>query len=205
MNHKVQSVQTLYDDAMALFKRGVMGSEDTSADSIIANLGNGINILKGCWEGKDAGVQINNIVTVFNGMVEVRNALASLAADSSKIASNYRDIQNSNGAGLETLTPVVTEDKTKLPEYSDSRDSINITPDANNGKARVDAANNAMDGFISNVRSYYDKIMNNWTVGTGRDRATAAFETFISKSQVYKQTLADVSNSISTALKNYSF
>ena len=115
MNHKVQSVQNLYEDAVALFKNGVMGTEDSSADTIINNLGTAINVLKGCWEGKDAGVQINNIVTVFNGMIEIRNALVSLASDSTKIAANYRDIQKSNGAVLETLTPLVAEEKSKLP------------------------------------------------------------------------------------------
>lgn len=205
MNHKVQSVQTLYDDAVGLFKNGVAGSQDSSADTIINNLGNGFNILKGCWEGRDAGVQINNIVTVFNGMVEIRNALAALASDSSKIASNYREIQNSNGAGLEALTPLMVEDKTKLPEYSDTRDTVSITPEAENGKARVDAANGAMDAFISSVRTYYDKIMQNWTVGTGRDKANEAFSTFMSSSQRYKQILSEVSQSISTAVKNYQF
>ncbi len=205
MNHKVQSVQNLYEDAVALFKNGVMGTEDSSADTIINNLGTAINVLKGCWEGKDAGVQINNIVTVFNGMIEIRNALVSLASDSTKIAANYRDIQKSNGAVLETLTPLVAEEKSKLPEYSDTRDTINITAQANEGKAKVDAANSAMDGFISNVRMYYEKIMQNWTAGTGRDKAQNAFNTFMSKSKIYKETLNAVSTSISTAVSNYNF
>ena len=205
MNHKIQSVQTLYDDAVRLFKVGVMGSDPASADTIINNLGQAINILKGCWEGKDAGVQINNIVTVFNGMVVVRNALSELAADSSKIASNYRGIQNSNGAGLESLTPLVADEKTKLPEYVDSRDTISITPEANNGKARLDAAAGAMPAFISSVNASYEKIMNNWTVGTGRDKARNAFDTFMANSKRYNQILDEVSQSITNAVKNYSF
>ena len=205
MNHKIQSVQTLYDDAVRLFKVGVMGSDPASADTIINNLGQSINILKGCWEGKDAGVQINNIVTVFNGMVAVRNALAELAADSSKIASNYRGIQNSNGAGLESLAPLVADEKTRLPEYADPRDTINITPEANNGKARLDAAASAMPAFISSVNASYEKIMNNWTVGTGRDKAQNAFESFMANSKQYNTLLDEVSQSIANAVKNYSF
>ncbi len=205
MNHKVQSVQNLYEDAVSLFKRGVMGTEDSSADTIINNLGTAINVLKGCWEGKDAGVQINNIVTVFNGMIDIRNALVSLASDSSKIASNYREIQKSNGAQLDTLTPLAAEERTRLPEYSDTRDTINITPQANEGKAKVDAANGAMDAFISNVKMYYEKIMQNWTAGTGRDKAQNAFNSFISKSNVYKETLNSVSTSITNAVQNYNF
>ena len=205
MNHKVTSVQDLYEDAKMLFTNYVVGTEETSADTIISNLGQSIDILKGCWEGKDAGVQINNIVTVFNGMVTVRNALVLLCNRSSSIASNYREIQNANGAGLEQLTPVNTDDRTRLPEYVDVRDTINITPQANDGKARLDAANNAIDGFIGSVNTYYEKIMANWTVGTGRDEAREAFDTFLRNSQSYKNTLNDVSNSIATAVKNYNF
>ena len=205
MNHKVQSVQNLYDDADTLLKRIVMGSEDASADTIINNLGAGINVLKGCWEGKDAGVQINNIVTVYNGMVEVRNALVGLAVDSSKIASNYREIQNSNGAGLEALPALVGDERTKLAEYSDTRDTVSITPQANEGKAKVDAANEAIQTFILNVQSSYDKIMQNWTLGTGRDKATSAFDNFMSMSKRYRDILAEVSSSIATAVQNYNF
>ena len=205
MNHRVQSVQDLYEDAVSLFKRGVMGTEDQSADTIITNLGNAINILKGCWEGSDAGVQINNIVTVYNGMIDIRNALVSLASDSSKIASNYREIQKSNGAQLDALIPLVAEERTKLPAYSDTRDTVNITPQANEGKTKVDAANAAMDAFISNVKMYYEKIMQNWTAGTNRDKAQNAFSLFISKSNSYKELLNNVSVSISNAVKNYNF
>lgn len=206
MNHKVQSVQALYEDATELFRRHVLGSEETSADSIINNLNDGIGILKNCWKGKDAGVQINNIVTVFNGMIDVRNALLQLATDSSKIASNYREIQNSNGANLEALAPLLSDVKTKLPEYVDpTPDTVSITPEANNGKAKVDAAANAMGGFIQNVMRTYDKIMENWTVGTGREKAIEAFNSFQAKSKSYEKTLMEVSQSISTAVKNYSF
>lgn len=205
MNHKVNSVQTLHDDAMALYNNVVIGGADTSAETLINNLNSGIQTLKSCWEGKDAGVQIQNVVSVHNALVGIRNALAQLAMDSSKIASNYRDIQNANGAGLETLSVINCDTKTVMEDYSDTRDTINITPEANNGKAKIDAANNSMDGFISEVSKYYNSIMENWTVGTGRDNAVQAFDSFIANSNQYKEILSQVSTSIATALQNYAF
>ena len=205
MNHKVNSVQTLHDDAMALYNNVVIGGADTSAETLINNLNSGIQTLKSCWEGKDAGVQIQNVVSVHNALVGIRNALAQLAMDSSKIASNYRDIQNANGAGLETLSVINCDTKTVMEDYSDTRDTINITPEANNGKAKIDAANNSMDGFISEVSKYYNSIMENWTAGTGRENAQESFDTFISNSNVYKETLATASASITTAIQNYTF
>lgn len=205
MNHKVNSVQSLHDDAYGLFNNVVVGGADYSADSIIANLVSGIQILKGCWEGKDAGVQIQNIVQVHNAMVGIRNSLGALAVESSKIAANYREIQNSNGAGLETFGTLTCENKVVMDEYSDTRDTVGITPEAANGKAKVDAANGSIDNFILEVKKYYNSIMDNWTAGTGRENAQEAFDEFIQNSNKYKETLATASASINTAIENYTF
>ena len=205
MNHKVQNVQGLYESASTLYRMHVVGGGDASADSILSNLNQGIENLKMNWKGKDAGVQIHNVIIVYNAMVAVRNALAQLAVDSSKVASNYREIQNANGAGLESLSFLSFDAKTILSDYSDMSDTIDINPDVNTGKARIDAANNSIDAFINNVRVVYSEIMNNWTMGTGREAASEAFDSFINSSGNYKQRLSEVSASITTALQNYTF
>lgn len=205
MNHKVTSVSDLYTSAKNLFEHGVVNDEISSADTIITNISSGIEILKNCWKGKDAGVQIQNLIVVHNAMVGIRNVLGSLSVDASKIASNYREIQNANGAGLEVLTPLAIEPRSTLENYSDVLDTISITSEAKEGKVKVDAANGAMDQFISTVQNYYDEIMTNWTIGTGREEAENAFSTFMNHSQEYKETLNSVSASIATAVQNYEF
>lgn len=205
MDHKVLNVTQLYDDASTLFKEHCTGGGDSSADGIINNLSAGIENLKSCWEGKDAGKQIQNVVEVHNAMVGIRNVLAKLSADACDVAITYREIQNANGAGLESLQPITANEIVTIPDYSDDRDTINITPDANTGKAKIDVANQSIERFISNFRNCYDNIMENWQVGTGRDQAQAAFEDFMSNAQTYKAKLSEVSESISTALANYSF
>ena len=205
MNHKVNSVAQLHEDAVSLYNNAVVGGANTSADSIIANIMAGINNLKSCWEGKDAGTQIQNLVLVHNAMIEIRNALGELAVDSSKVAANYREIQNANGAGLEQLGALNCDPKSKIEDYSDNRDTISISQEANNGKQKIDAANDAMDGFIQDVKKYYGQIMDNWTAGTGRDSAQAAFDNFLNNSSRYKETLNSVSSSITQAIQNYTF
>lgn len=206
MNHKVNNVGQLHEDATILYNRVVVGSDSTSADSLISNLEAGINNLKTNWKGRDAGVQIQNLIGVHNALVGIRNALASLAVDSSKIAVNYREIQRANGAtDLEQLGAVVADTKTVMGDYSDTSDTVDINPAANEGKAKVDAANSAMDGFISQASSTFNSIMNNWQQGTGKENAQQAFDQFISSSKTYKETLSSVSQSIATALSNYSF
>lgn len=200
MNHKVQNVQQLYDDAKNLYEKVVCGK----ADEIINNLNQAINVLKNSWEGKDAGVQINNVVDVYNAMTKIRNALAGLAKDSSTVASKYREIQNANRAALESLPPIVVEgEKTPMEPYSDERDTINITGDAMNGKVVLDNVNDKYEEFKSDVSRHYDAIMGNWQVGTGRNNAENAFSEFMANSNKYKEVLEDVSNSITDALKNY--
>ncbi|MBQ6284713.1 MAG: hypothetical protein IJK67_00175 [Bacilli bacterium] len=205
MNHKVNSVADLYTSSVELYNKVVIGTNDTSAASIAKNLREGIEALKNSWQGMDAGTQINNVVTVYNAVVKIKNLLSSLTVETSKIAADYRAIQRANGANnLEELMKIKEDaPDTVMPEYSDSRDTVNITQDAVNGKNKVDAANTGMDGFITDVKRYFDEIMSNWTMGPKRDEAKQSFDEFISKAPAYKNLLAEVSQSITTALQNY--
>lgn len=205
MNHKVRSVQELYEDSKALYDDVITGGSDSSADSIITNLNKAIETLKSTWEGKDAGIWIQAIVEIHNAMVVLRNALSELAGDSSRVAVNYRNIQNANGAGLQSFGAIEGNIKAKIGDYVDSRDTISIVPEAGNGGSLVDAANKAIDEFISKVSGKYTAITENWSVGTGRDRAQAAFDTFISNSKKYKETLTQASENVRKAISNYNF
>jgi len=204
MDHKVANVQQLHDDAMYLYNSLVVGGEN-SADSILSNLSQSIENLKNNWKGKDAGYRIQEVISVHNAMVTVRNALAQLATDSSKVATNYREIQNANGAGLDQLNVITFDTKSVLADHSDNADTIDINPEAEVGKNLLDQANNALDVFKTDVRTKYDSIMENWTVGTGRDSAKDAFDMFSNNVNKYKETLDGVSSNITKALQNYNF
>ena len=54
MNHKVNNVQMLHDDAMYLHNNLVVGGE-AGADSILNSLNQAIENLKANCKGKDAG------------------------------------------------------------------------------------------------------------------------------------------------------
>ena len=204
MNHKVNNVQNLHETATTLYNNVVVNGEN-SADSILNNLNQGIENLKTNWKGKDAGLRIEEVIKVHNAMVSVRNALASLAVDSSKVAANYREIQNANGAGLETLTTLSFEAKTMKEDYSDTADTVDINPSAEAGKNFIDSANNALEPFVGVVKTKYDELMQNWTAGTGRDAAQEAFDSFIANANKYRETLSEVSANITKALQNYTF
>lgn len=204
MNHKVRDVQKLYTDASDMYRNAVIGGE-SSSDAILSNLLNGVTILKNTWKGKDAGVQIQNIITVYNELILIRNTLADWCVSAVAVAVNFRDIQNANGGGLETLSKISCEDMVRMSDYSDNTDTIDIVPEAANGKDKVAIANSNIDTFLLSVRMYYDEIMNNWTEGTGRNNADEMFTLFINNANRYKQTLAEITTSIENALQNYSF
>ena len=204
MNHKVLNVSELHRYAKELFDRSVVGSGDSSADMIISNLDEGIQILKNTWKGKDAGVQIQNVVSVYNGMVALRNELSILAASTTKIAADYREIQNMNGVRGESLTTVSADSKTTMDDYSDTRDTVDITAEANNGRMKIEAAKNGLERFEVEVRNSLTEIMNNWQAGSGRDKAVELFDGFQSQVGKYKTVLGEVSQSITTAVQNYS-
>ena len=200
MDHKVVNIQELYDEACRLYNDVVCGK----ADTVIDNLNKAITILKNSWEGMDAGVQINNVVDVYNAMAKIRNVLATLAKESSFVASKYREIQNANRAGYEDL-PVLTigAEKTALESYSDPRDTISINDEALAGKSLLDSVNGMYDDFKTDASHSHDAIMSNWQAGTGRNNAEAAFEKFMNSADKYKTILQEVSDSIADAIKNY--
>ena len=204
MDHNVANVQQLHDDAMYLYNNLVVGGEN-SADYILNNLSQSVDNLKSNWKGRDAGVRIQEIIEVHNAMVTVRNALAQLSSDSSRVAVNYRNIQIANGAGLDELAVINFDTKSRLTEHTDTADTIDINPQAEIGRNLIDGANNALDTFRVEVKARYDDIMGNWTVGSGRNAAKDAFDSFSANVNKYKETLTEVSSNITKALQNYNF
>lgn len=203
MNHRINNVTDLFDDSKRLYEELIVSSSDSSADGILGHLKEAVEALKTSWEGKDAGKQINNIITVYNSIVEVRNKLSRLAANCSEIASGYREIQNNNGGSLPALQRIDVAELNTMSEYSDLRDTINITEGANKGKELIDTANSGFDSFLDESRKIFNKIMDNWAVGPGKQEAEDSFEQFLSVSNRYKEILSNASLEITNALKSY--
>ena len=200
MDHQIRELSALYDSSIKLYNDAVK----SKADSIITNLNSAINTLKNSWKGKDAGVQINNVVTVYNEMAKIRNVLADLAKRSSTVAADYYELLRLNGASVPSAAPVsIDGEKPEMPEYEDIRDTIDITTEAVNGKSLLDSVIDQYDSFASAAFSYHDQIMGEWLKGPDREKTEGLFEEFRSNAEKYKKILAEVSESINTALKNY--
>lgn len=200
MGHRLRNVQELHEDSKKLYNEVVLGK----ADGIINSLEDAINNLESNWEGKDAGVQIQNVVEVHNAMAKLRNALALLAGESSKVAADYREIQNLNRANMENLAPLTVEgNKKEMARYEDNRDTVHIDNEALRAQSILNNVLAQYDDFKSQVTRYYDAIMDNWQEGLGRETAREDFEAFMASSDKYKEILHDVSQSITDSFRNY--
>lgn len=204
MNHEVKLVGELHESARSLYDNVVVKG-DASAETMLEDLNSAVNNLKENWKGADAGLNIQRVIEIHNILVKVRNDLASLACDASKIAANYREIQITNGVDFPELEILTSTDKSPLEEYINTDDTIYIQPEADQGRVNIESVVNSIDTFIANVQQKYDEIMSNWTKGTGREVADESFHSFLENTQKYKNELNNVAESIANALKNYSF
>ena len=203
MNHSVSSVEELYEDAKSLMELCDSTSE-SGASAIINNLDSAIDVLKNNWEGKDAAVQIQNLIEVRNIVANLRNELAKLATAASKIASLYRSVQVIAGSGEGELSPLEGFPVSTLDNYEDERDTIKINANAHEALSYISGASVSLSGFAGQVQTYYNAILNNWTAGVTRDVIQSVFDTFISNVKSYQSVLSTVSSTVSNAINRYS-
>lgn len=203
LNHKVENVEQLLNDSQHLLNETTNGASG-SAYSIIKNLSDAIDILSGCWKGLDAGVQINNIVNVYNNMVTFRNSMSDLSSYSYSIGIMYRQIQSSNGASVEVPSPLQDSISltTKNP-YEDKNDTIDITDKAVEARTELENAKSAFQDLTMTFNQDKSAILNNWTSGDRHDEFEETFGDFASKFQNYETLIADVVDKITSALANY--
>lgn len=200
MKHSVTNIGDLHADAVALLNNVVY----STADDILSNLKAGIDNLKDTWKGADAGTQIRSVISVYNNMVAIRNSLAEYAVATSKVASEYREIQRSNGANAyESLSILSYEAKTNLEKYTDTSDTINIVPEASSGATSIESAKAMMSTLKENASGKLDEIMENWTAGPGQSDAVTIRQTLNSNMSNYETTLSQVAANIKNALSNY--
>lgn len=200
LNHGVKNVGELHIQSGKLYSDVVVGK----ADSIIANLSLAIKSLKENWKGADAGVNIKDVIDIYNEIVDIRNLLANLAKDSNVIAIDYRKIQDGNRAHLGSLTPItiVSKDRDNDP-YSDTSDTIYITQGAEAGKDLLGKAAGDIQSFVETARLYKNEVLDNWYQGPGRNQADEAFDAFDKSSKVKQAKLEEVANIVGKAVDSY--
>jgi len=202
MEHRVENVGSLFEDSKKILIEVVKGT----TDDMLGNISSAINNLKNTWKGKDAGVQIMNVITTYNILVKFRNDLSKIATNCMEIAAKYRNVHISNGVSAEHFSVSRIDDLPTLQEYFDNADTVNILPQADSSRASLEKAVVNMESLLTLIREYQGKIFNNWVSGgSTRENAYFVFENFIRTADRYSTSLSDTAKSIKTALTNYNF
>ena len=202
---EIQSVDSLGADAAKLYNVYVMGTADDSANSIRESLKSAITTMKEFWAGKDAAVQINNVIEVYNALGALANGAGELAKLSVKAAQTLRNLQNANGAGFNPIDDIFPVEMTIEPPHTDDRDTISITGDVLAASANLTSAVDNIDSFKTNLSNTKNAIEANWTRGEslGRTSALESFDTLISGTTKYREYLTSAVDSVKTAFDNY--
>ena len=103
MNHKITDLAKLSADSKSLFDNVIKNTVD---GDLLKNLKEGSDSLDKDWHGSDAKFNINNLVIVYNKVVEFRNYLAEMAEFTSGIAVYYNGIVAANGGNDYHLTKI---------------------------------------------------------------------------------------------------
>lgn len=202
---EIQSVDTLGADAAKLYNTYVMGTGDDSANAIRESLAAAITTMKEFWAGKDAGVQINNVIQVYNALGTIANGAGNLAKLSVKAAQTLRDLQNSNGAGFNPIDDIFPVEMTDLPPHVDDRDTVSITSDVLAASTNLTSAVDNIGNFKNNITNTKTAIETNWTRGEslGRSSALENFQSLIDGITKYQEYLTSAVDSVKTAFDNY--
>ena len=201
MDQSIENLDSLYDNTVNIYSN-ILGQ---TGEHILENINGAINDLKTNWHGRDAGVQIQGLTTVYNEFIDIYNNLELISVGMSKICRNYRNIQVAFKTQKEEKNILTYNKKTHMLDYTDTDDRIDINEKVKNSVSKLESAISSYDSFMKQNKMMYDNIINNWTTGYGRDKLLDLYDSFFSKEEVYKEGLNIVTNSIKTALDNYVF
>ena len=194
--------ETLYETHVM----GIRGEAEKSANGMRETLASAIATMKEYWAGKDAGVQINNVIQVYNALGTIGNGAASLAKLSLQAAQIIRDAQNANGAGFQTIDTIFPVEMTDMPPHTDDRDTVSITSEVQNASTLLSNVVESINVFKTNIGNVKDEIADNWQTGEsiGRNQALSSFQDLIDSITKYQEYLNSAVESVNTAFANYS-
>jgi len=201
MDQSIENLDSLYDSTVNIHSN-ILGQ---TGEHILEDLYNAINNLKNNWHGRDAGVQIQGLTTVYNEFIDIYNDLQFISVGMSKVCRNYRNIQIAYKTQKEEKNVLTHNEKEHMPNHVDADDRIDINVAVKNSVNMLENAISSYEDFMNKNKMTYNDIINNWTIGYGRDKLLDLYDSFFNREEVYKKGLNTVTNSIRTALDNYVF
>ena len=177
----------------------------TSGANLISNLGTDISNLRIHWKGTDATEHINNLIKVYEALVDlVTDAKAVTSAAGARISS-IQEVRRANGGSgnvgdfLDANAP-----EAGVQPILESTNEYYCDPSARNDYNLLEQVCSDYTAFVNDFRNQKDALMSNWTAGADRENAVKIFDEFDSNSETYNKYLISAKENLGIAVQNLS-
>ncbi len=178
-----------------------LGTE-TGGD-LVSRLGQNITNLKAHWIGSDATANINKLIVVHKALEAiVSDAITVSAAAGNRIVA-IQEVRNMNGGGGNVGAALNKNVPTDLAiaDCSDTSEYY-VDPAAAADYTDLQGILSDYTNFKDSFSSLKDELLQNWTAGSDRERAVAAFNEFTQNADTYNKYLTEAKEILGIAVSN---
>lgn len=178
-----------------------LGTE--TGGELVNRLGQNITNLKAHWIGSDATANINKLIVVHKALEAiVSDAITVSAAAGNRIVA-IQEVRNMNGGGGNVGAALNKNVPTDLAiaDCSDTSEYF-VDPAAANDYATLQGICTDYNDFKDSFSAIKDELLQNWTAGSDRERAVAAFNEFTQNADTYNKYLNEAKEILGIAVSN---
>lgn len=175
----------------------------TSGENLIKNLESDINNLKVHWVGMDATIHINNLIKVYNALIDLIAQAKESSAEAGNSVIGVQGVIHSNGGKVNVgdVLPSNRPDAATIATLDDT-DEFYCDQGSKDDYTLLVQICTDFDTFRNQFASEKDELMTNWISGAGKEKAVEVFNNFESNSDIYKSYLINARDNLEIAVNN---
>lgn len=175
----------------------------TTGTKLLGDLGTDITNLKAHWKGNDATVHINNLITVYEGLVSTITSAKQITAAAGSQMIAIQQVRQANG-GSGSIGSELSASAPESNTYTRNEETLEYycDPAARGDLSLLEEICNTFNTFKSQFVSDKDALMSNWTAGANHEEAVSCFNNFIENADTFYSYLTNAKENLSTAVSN---
>ena len=200
-DHNIKDLNLLYSDSNKLINEIVVDNYD---NNILKSTNEVLTKINEDWHGKDATMQINNLIDAKNLMIDNREIVGNIGVYISSLVKTYRDEQNSNGQILPAFKELTFNRISKSEKTNNTTTEIFMNKDITNTISIINNIANDIEELNNSISQIKESIFNNWLEeDENRNYALRMFEKYTINSNNIVKIIDDISKNIRNAIDNY--
>ena len=200
-DHNIKDLNLLYSDSNKLINEIVVDNYD---NNILKSTNEVLTKINEDWHGKDATMQINNLIDAKNLMIDNREIVGNIGVYISSLVKTYRDAQNSNGQILPAFKELTFNRISKSEKTNNTTTEIFMNKDITNTISIINNIANDIEELNNSISQIKESIFNNWLEeDENRNYALRMFEKYTINSNNIVKIIDDISKNIRNAIDNY--